>query len=182
VAVALALAYLALAIRQNPWCFAFAIVSAAMYAVIFAGAGLVMQVALQFFFIGTAVYGWRQWRGSKTTPGARVTRWPAVRHAAAIAGVVLVAAVNGALLPEPATGARWVPYADAAIAWGSVLATWLVARKLIEHWWYWVAIDLAATVLYGSQGLHATAALYLLYAMLAVRGYFVWRRDARDAA
>ena len=64
-----------------------------------------------------------------------------------------------------------MPYADAAIAWASVLTTWLVARKLIENWLYWIAIDLVAAALYWSQGLHATAVLYLLYAALAVRGY-----------
>mgnify|MGYP001765334718 CR=1 FL=1 len=182
VAVALALAYLGLAIRQNPWCWAFAVVSAAMYALIFARAGLVMQAALQLFFVGMALYGWRTWRGGRAAPPARVTRWPLLRHATAIAVVVFIATVNGALLPDGDAAARWVPYADAAIAWGSVLATWLVARKLIENWWYWVVIDLAATVLYGSQGLHATAGLYLLYAALAVRGYFAWREDERHVA
>jgi nicotinamide mononucleotide transporter len=178
-AVALALAYLWLAIRQNPWCWAFAVVSAAMYAVIFARAGLEMQAALQGFFIGMAIYGWRTWRGGAAVPPARVSRWPAARHALGIGAVALVTLLNGALLRGEGGDAAWVTYADAAIAWGSVLATWLVARKLIENWWYWVAIDLAASVLYGSQGLHATAVLYVLYAALAVRGYFAWRQDER---
>jgi nicotinamide mononucleotide transporter len=182
VAVALALAYLWLAIRQNPWCWAFAIVSAGMYAVIFTRAGLVMQAALQLFFIGMAIYGWRSWRGGATVPPARVSRWPAARHAVAVGAVALVTLLNGALLSGGHGDAAWVTYADAAIAWGSVLATWLVARKLIENWWYWVVIDLAASVLYGSQGLHATAVLYVLYAALAVHGYFTWRQDERRDA
>lgn len=178
VAVVLALAYLLLAIRQNPWCWAFAIASSSMYCVIFARTGLVMQAALQVFFVAMAVYGWRVWRGGVRSAPAPVRRWPARRHALALGAVALATFVNGRLVADAASGPL-VPYADAAIAWGSVLTTWLVARKVLENWLYWIAIDLAAAVLYGSQGLHATAVLYLLYAGLAVRGFQAWQKDQR---
>lgn len=180
VAVALAIAYLLLAIRQNPWCWAFAITSAVLYFVLFSRAGLVMQAALQVFFVAMAVYGWRQWRGSSTREPARIQRWPPRRHALAMGAVAAVSGVNAWLIADADAGL--VPYADAATAWGSVLATWLVARKLIENWFYWIAIDLVAAGLYWSQGLHATAALYVLYTLLAVRGYQAWRLDERAQA
>jgi nicotinamide mononucleotide transporter len=178
VAVALALAYLLLAIRQNPWCWAFAILSSAMYCVIFFRTGLVMQAALQLFFIAMAIYGWRVWTGSDTSVPAPVRRWPARRHALALCAVAVASVVNGRLTAD-AGASSLVPYADAAIAWGSVLTTWLVARKVLENWLYWIVIDLAAAALYGSQGLHATAVLYLLYSALAVRGYKTWQKDER---
>ena len=175
-AVVLAIAYLLLAIRQNAWCWAFAIASSALYFMLFLRAGLVMQSALQVFFIAMAIYGWRQWRGTATRAPAPIRRWPAQRHVLAVLAVGLATLVNGVLVgPE---GAGVVPYADAGVAWASVLTTWLVARKIIENWLYWIAIDLVAAALYGSQGLHATAALYVLYAALAVRGYLEWRREA----
>ena len=68
--MALALAYLLLAVRQNPWCWACAIASAAIYLVLFARGGLVMQAALQVFYVGMAVYGWRAWRGDGRRYGA----------------------------------------------------------------------------------------------------------------
>jgi nicotinamide mononucleotide transporter len=179
-AVVLAVGYLLLAIRQNPWCWAFAIASAALYLVLFSRAGLVMQASLQVFFVAMAIYGWRQWRGSARREPARIGRWPLRRHAWAMAGVAAVATVNAWLIADD--GAGLVPYADAITAWGSVLATWLVARKLIENWFYWIVIDLAAAALYWSQDLHATAALYVLYTALAVRGYQAWRRDERTQA
>ena len=175
-AVALAIVYLLLAIRQNAWCWAFAIASSALYFMLFLRAGLVMQSALQVFFIAMAIYGWRQWRGTATRAPAPIRRWPAQRHVLALLAVGLATLVNGALVGHE--GAGVVPYADAGVAWASVLTTWLVARKLIENWLYWIAIDVVAAALYGSQGLHATAALYVLYAALAVRGYQAWRREA----
>ena len=63
-AAGLALGYLGFAIRQSAWCWAFAVVSALLYLVVFARAGLVMQAALQVFYVGMSVYGWRSWRGS----------------------------------------------------------------------------------------------------------------------
>ena len=181
VAVVLALAYLLLAIRQNPWCWAFAIASSSMYCVIFTRTGLVMQAALQVFFVAMAVYGWRVWKGGGTVAPAPVRRWPMRWHALALGVVAFATLVNGRLVADAAAGPL-VPYADAAIAWGSVLTTWLVARKVLENWLYWIVIDVAAAVLYGSQGLHATAVLYLLYAGLAVRGFQAWQRDARGHA
>lgn len=177
-AVALALGYLLLAIRQNPWCWAFAVASSLLYLVLFARSGLVMQAALQVFFVAMAAYGWRQWRGGGAAAPARVRRWSLRWHVASIVAVALVAGINGALIAAPGSAA-WVSYTDAAIAWGSVLTTWLVARKVLENWLYWIVIDLAAAVLYASQGLAATAGLYVLYAALAVRGYTAWRADER---
>ena len=174
-AVLLAIAYLLLAIRQNPWCWAFAIVSSVLYLVLFSRAGLVMQSALQLFFIVMALYGWRKWRGTATSAPLPVRCWPWPWHLFALAGVALATVVNGALIARD--GAGLVPYADAGVAWASVFTTWLVARKLLENWLWWIAIDVVAAALYGSQGLYATSALYLLYAALAVRGFQSWRRD-----
>jgi nicotinamide mononucleotide transporter len=175
VAVIFALAYLLLAVRQNPWCWACAIASSAIYLVLFARGGLVMQAALQVFYVGMAVYGWRAWRGGEAGTSRPVSRWSAGRHAKGLGLVLAAMLVNGWLLASAARG--WVPYADAFVAWTSVLATWLVARKVLENWLYWIVADAVAVSLYWSQGFHATAALFVLYVVIAVRGFYVWRAD-----
>lgn len=182
VAAGLALGYLLLAIRQSPWCWAFAIVSAVLYLVVFARAGLVMQAALQVFYVGMAVYGWRAWRGSGSTAPVAISRWTARRHLLAWTAVGAFALVNGAIVGRR-SGGSVVPYVDAAIAWGSVLTTWMVARKVLENWLYWIVVDTVAVALYWHQGFHATAGLYVLYVLIAVRGYLAWRADlARSTA
>lgn len=176
-AVALALAYLLLAIRQNAWCWPFAIASGGLYLWLFARTGLVMQAALQVFYVGMALYGWRAWRGSARQAPARVQRWAPGRHAWLLVAIALLTWGNVAVLGthgrEPL-----VAWADAIIAWGSVLATLLTARKVLENWLYWIVLDLAAALLYAAQGLAATSVLFVLYAALAVLGYARWRRDA----
>ncbi len=175
VAVALALAYLVLAVRQNPWCWAFAIASAGLYFVLFARGGLAMQSALQVFYIGMAVYGWVAWRGGARDPGLAVSRWPAARHLPWLLGVLAVAVLNGRWVAGADGGA--VPYVDALVAWSSVLATWLTARKVLDSWLYWIGIDLVAAALYWSQGFHATSVLFLVYVVIAARGWVAWRAD-----
>ena len=175
VAVALALAYLVLAVRQHIACWIFAATSSAVFLWLFARAGLVMQAALQVFYIAMAAYGWYSWRGGVSAAQASrpVMSWAPVRHLAAIATIVLVSAVNGALSSSDSPAV--VRYLDPLTAWGSVFATWLVARKVLENWLYWIALDLTAAGLYWSQGLVATALLFVLYSGIAVQGYRSWR-------
>jgi nicotinamide mononucleotide transporter len=176
-AVVLALGYVLLAIRQNPWCWSFAIASSALYTVVFARGGLLMQAMLQVFYIAMALYGWRAWRGTATVAPLAIGRMPLRWHALAITTIAAVAALHAVLLGDPALG-RLVPYADSCIAWGSVFATLLETRKILENWLYWVVLDAAAAVLYASQGLLATAVLFVLYSALAIRGYVRWHSDA----
>jgi nicotinamide mononucleotide transporter len=180
VAVLFAFAYLVLAIRQNAWCWACSIVSSAIFLVLFARGGLVMQAWLQVFYVAMALYGWWAWRrvGEGAQPVLAVSRWPLRRHLLAMVVIAVVSVVNGHWVAG-AGGTGAVPYVDALTAWVSVFATWLVARKVLENWLYWIVIDLVAAGLYATQGLHATAVLFVVYSIVAVRGYQQWRADYR---
>jgi nicotinamide mononucleotide transporter len=176
IAVVLALAYVLLAIRQIRWCWPAAAASAAIYFVLFARGGLPMQAALQLFYIAMAAYGWYAWRADHGEPAElRVRSWPARRHALALSAVVLATVANVALLP--AESGLLVAGADAFVAWGSVFATWLTARKVLENWLYWIVFDVVAAILYFAQGFHATAGLFVVYVVLAARGFVAWRAD-----
>jgi nicotinamide mononucleotide transporter len=63
------------------------------------------------------------------------------------------------------------------VTWGSVVTTWMVARRVIENWLYWIVVDAIAAWLYFSQGLLVTTVLFVIYLGIVVRGYFAWRRE-----
>lgn len=107
-----------------------------------------------------------------------VTTWPLRHHALAITVVLLLSAASGWLLARHTDAA--LPYLDSFTTWGAVLATWMVARKLLENWYYWFVIDSAAIWLYLHRGLHLTAALFAVYLVLIVIGYLAWRRSMRQ--
>ena len=69
------------------------------------------------------------------------------------------------------------PWLDSLVTWGSVLITWMVARRVIENWLYWIVVDGIAAYLYYSRGLVATALLFVAYVGIVIHGYMVWRRS-----
>ena len=181
IAVVLAFAYVLLAIRQNRWCWPAAAASAAIYFVLFARGGLPMQAALQVFYIVMAAYGWHAWRSAHGEPAElRVRKWPGRWHVLALSAVLLATALNVRLLPGES--GPFVAGADAFVAWGSVFATWLTARKVLESWLYWIVFDVVAAVLYFAQGFHATAGLFVVYVVLAIQGFVAWRADLARSA
>lgn len=174
-AVALALAYLVLAIRENRWCWPAGIASAALYLVVFYRAGLYMQAALQVFYAAMGVYGWWAWRPAAAGAGVVIHRWPLARHVAAIAGVAVLGLATGYGLERAGTDAA-APYTDSLLTYGAILTTWMVARKLLENWLYWFVIDAVTLALMLQQGLLPTAALFAVYLVLVVVGWREWLR------
>lgn len=174
-AVLLAIAYLWLAIRENVWCWAAGIASSAIYLVLLARVALYLESALQLFYIGVSVYGWRCW--GRPATAVRIRSWAAAEHAGAIAVVAVATIISGALLARYTPAA--LPYVDSFIAWGSIVTTWMVARKILENWLYWFALDSLSVYVYLQRGLWLTAALFVLYLVLIVVGFRAWRRRLR---
>jgi len=171
-AVALAIVYLVLAIRENRWCWPAGFGSSLLYLAVFYGAGLYMESALQVFYASIAVYGWWAWRPQ---PGGGVPltihRWPLRWHGMAAVVIAVLTFSSGSLLARYTDAA--LPYVDSFVTWGAVLTTWMVARKLLENWLYWLVIDGVTLALALDRGLQLTAALFTLYLILVVIG---WRR------
>ena len=178
-AVVLALAYLLLAVRRSQWCWPSAFISTGIYLVLMARAHLYMQTILQVFYLTMAVYGYMQWRQNRDARGVlAVTRWRWHAHATAAAMVLAVSVLNGWILSLH-SDAR-APYLDSFVTWGSVVTTWMVARRVLENWLYWIVVDALAAYLYFDQGLRATALLFLAYIGIVIHGYFAWQRTEQQ--
>ena len=177
-AVVLAIAYLLLAIRQNIWCWAAALLSTCIYLVLFFGARLYMESALQIFYAVMAVYGWSQWRGGDPKGNKlRVSRWPWTRHALAIGAILVLSTGSGRLLMQYSNAA--IPYLDSFTTWASIVTTYMVARKILENWFYWFVIDSASIYLYLDRELYLTALLFCIYLVLIVVGFVEWQKSHR---
>ncbi|MBT5795923.1 MAG: nicotinamide mononucleotide transporter [Porticoccaceae bacterium] len=178
-AVALGVAYLVLAMRENSLCWYCAFFSTALYVWIFGDVSLYMESALNVYYMGMAIYGWFQWqRGGVNHEGLEIVRWTVKQHSLAISTIVLVALVSGYLL-SIGTDAR-LPYLDSLTTWGSILTTVMVARKVLENWLYWIVINTISIYLYLDRGLEQTALMFMLYLVLAILGYYAWRKKYVD--
>lgn len=172
-AVTLGVAYLLLAVRESLWCWYAAFFSTAIYLWLFWQVQLPMESALQLYYLVMAVYGWYQWRhGGSQDSALGISTWRARQHLLAIACVLLASGVSGALLARYTEAA--LPYLDSFTTWGSILTTWMVARKVLENWVYWLVIDSASIWLYLERGLLMTAGLFAVYLVIVCFGWRQW--------
>jgi len=178
VAVFAAIAYLVLAIRQNIWCWLFAAVSTAVYIWLFIVAKLYMESVLNGFYLVMAGYGWYSWStGREGDTEKPVVVWAFGAHAVAITAITVLSLATGWLLSH--TDAAF-PYIDSATTWFAIWATYLVARKVLENWWYWLVIDIVSIFIYWSRDLQLTSLLFCVYVTMIPFGLIAWTRSYRD--
>lgn len=168
--------------RQRLWSWPVGIVNNAAFLILFLGTGLYGNAVLQLIFAGLAVYGWITWlRGradSSATNDLPVTAasW---RGVVVMAGAIVLGTAVGALVLNTGTDST-AAIPDAFILVGSLGATFWQARKTIQHWWVWIAIDIVSVPLYISRGLLLTGLLYMIFLALCVYGLIDWQRKRRS--
>lgn len=172
VAVALGIAYLLLAMKQSLWCWYAAFGSTAIFVWLFWDVSLVMESALNVYYLAMAVYGWWLWRSGAQQQELPIQSWGAKQHLLAIGAVIVISLTSGYLLAENTSAA--LPYLDSFTTWGAVLTTWMVAKKVLENWLYWIVIDGVAIFLYIDRELYLTALLMAVYVVLVIIGWFQW--------
>lgn len=179
VAVIFAIAYLLLAVRENILCWLFAFMSTAIYTVLFWDVSLLMESALNVYYMAMAVFGWYQWtrgghNGDDQPHALAIQSMSNRQHTQVITAIAILTFVSGYLLSEYSSAA-W-PYVDSFTTWASVITTYLVTRKYLQNWLYWIVIDAVSVPLYIDRGLNLTALLFAAYIVIAVFGYLGWRK------
>lgn len=193
VAVASSIAYVILAAQNKILCWLFAFISSALYVYICFSANLYLESVLQLFYVIMAVVGYLFWNRSKkaapsigdgildnpnkivleTKPG--IVKWPAKYHAINLALSTSMAFLLGYLFSVYTDQAS--PYIDASTTVFSLVATFMVTKKVLENWIYWIIIDAVSVYLYFSRELHLTAVLFLVFTVLAIVGYISWKKS-----
>jgi nicotinamide mononucleotide transporter len=165
-----------LSVRQNIWSWPTAIVNVLLYTVVFWNAKLYADMGLQVIYAVLSLYGWYQWLyGGAGRTELRVTRTPP-RIAAILTVVAAVgSALLGALLRHATDAA--LPFMDSFLSSTSLVAQWMMTKKLLENWLVWIAVDVLYVGMFLFKGLYVTAGLYAVFLGLAVRGYLDWRRS-----
>lgn len=167
--------------RQSLWCWPTGILNAALFLVLFMEVRLYADAGLQVVYVALSVYGWWRW----LHPGEQRAELPVTRitpRLAALLGTLTVttAAVMGAAL------VRWtdasLPYWDATTTALSLTAQYLLARKVLESWALWIAVDVLSVGVYLAKDLALTAGLYVIFLCLAARGLYAWRRSMGGVA
>lgn len=173
-AVLFGVAYVVLAARNSVWCWVFGLLSALLWSyATFYLYGLWIDAILQLFYAVMAVVGWWQWSSDEQGQELKISSKPFGVHLRYILlpGLVLSLVIGflfGTYTPAAST------YLDSLSTVFSVVATFLVIRRLIENWFYWIVVDVIYIYIYIQQGAWLFTALMILYIIIAVVGWLKW--------
>jgi len=180
VAVVFGIAYVLLAAKESLWTWFFAFFGTLIYTILFWNGALLSSSLLNFYYMGMAIYGFILWRsGGEKGEELEITQWSLQKNILLIISGLLLALILG-YLSDTYTDANFA-YLDTFVMVFSVLATWMLANKVLENWLYWIVIDSAAIILYWQSGYLATIVLFCFYVILAFYGYSSWLK-AKNAA
>lgn len=169
------LLFLYLEIKQNKWLWPVGLLTSVMYIYVFFVAKLYADMSLQFYYVAISIYGWLVWStGSSKTelPVRRISK----KLCFTLLGVSALIYVFIAFVLVNYTDGS-IPYWDAFTSALSIVATWMLARKILEQWLVWFLVNAVSLGLYIYKGLYPTSILFFFYTVLALVGYLQWKKD-----
>jgi nicotinamide mononucleotide transporter len=174
-AAALGIASVFFSTRQNILAWPTSLLNNAMYGVFFFEQKLYALMGLQAFFGAIAVYGWYEWLfGGEQKTELKVSRTP---PALGLALIGLGAGGTGALVWLLHRTQDANPLVDGSLTAVSLIAQWMMARKLVECWPVWVGVNLVSVPFFFHQANYPTAVQYTVFLFLAMSGWRQWRRS-----
>lgn len=169
------LVYIILAARNNVWCWFWGIISCTFWAYgSYAYYKLYMDALLQLFYVAMGFYGIYQWKyGGTDNQQLPITQMTIEEHALVVLVGTAGGLIFGYLFSYTSAAAT---YPDAFTTVFAILTTFLLVRKKLENWWYWVVIDAAYILLYSARGAYLFALLMVIYVIIAIGAFYQWRR------
>jgi nicotinamide mononucleotide transporter len=169
------LIYLIYSIRGQILLWLFGILSSALYIYVFFRSKIYADMCISIYYVIISIYGWYHWsfttgKKGRDLPVSRLTLKSGI-----ILAIVSVVLFLGIIFVLKNFTNSDIAFWDALITALSVTATWMLARKILEHWLIWIFVDMISVLLYIYKGLYPTVVLYMFYTTLAVLGYNEWK-------
>jgi nicotinamide mononucleotide transporter len=165
-----------LAVRESAWNWPVGVANNLFFLILFWRAKLYADSALQIVYIVISIFGWWNWvRG-----GAGRTELPIGKTVSRTAIQLIVLTVASAalltLLLHRFTDSS-APLGDGVTTALSLIAQYMLSRKLLENWWVWMTADVIYVALYCYKSLYLTAVLYFVFFAMCIAGYARWRKS-----
>ncbi|MEV0073542.1 MULTISPECIES: nicotinamide mononucleotide transporter family protein [unclassified Amycolatopsis] len=177
----LALAVVFLADRRTLWTWPVQVGATILLFSVYVSAHLGGLASRQIAILAISLYGWWAWRRRTDPVNGVVVRTARATERWAMLGAFVVGTVAMALVLQ-ALNASWAPWPDAAIFIGTLVAFGAQGAGLVEFWGVWLVVDAIGVPLQISSGLYFSAAIYLVFAVLVVHGWWNWNRSAKRVA
>jgi len=178
IATLFGIAYVILAAKESLWTWFFAFLGTLIYTIIFWEGALISSSILNFYYMVMAIYGFILWRGGKESKPLEISRYSLSKNITIILIGLVISIILG-YLSDTYLEANFA-YVDAFVMTFSVIATWMLANKILENWLYWMVVDSVGVFLYLKSGYYTTVILFILYVLLSFYGLYSWYRDVSE--
>jgi len=176
----LGLIYIFFSIRQHILTWPIGLLTSLFYIAIFFQSGFYADMGLQVYYVVISIYGWYFWikgKRPKDTAKIPVKTCRKLLWLKIISITVLI--FFGILYILKNYTNSTVPIMDSLTTAFSISATWMMARKYIEHWIIWIFVDIISAGLYIYKNLWPTVILFLVYTVMAFLGFIEWKKDVK---
>lgn len=174
------LLYILLSIKQNIWCWPAGLITSALYIYVFFVTKFYADMGLQVYYLVVSIYGWYHWMfgsKSKKQDDLKISKTNLKMGLVLLVATIILFVVIAYILVKYTDSE--VPYWDSFTTAASFVATWMLARKIIEHWLIWIVVDAVSLGLYVFKGLYPTVILFAVYTVLALLGYIEWKKELK---
>lgn len=179
----LGLIYIYFSIRQNILTWPTGLLTSAFYVVVFLRSGFYADMGLQVYYVVISIYGWYFWlkgkRNVNVTENQLPVRTTSIKIWINLSGIFIIIFVAILYILLKFTDST-VPYLDTLTTALSIVATWMLAKKYIEHWLIWIFVDVLSIGLYIYKSLWPTVILFTVYTAMAFIGYVEWKKDLKQ--
>ena len=170
--------YIILSVKENIWCWITGLISSALLVYVFFISKVYADMGLQVYYVFVSIYGWLNWLyggKSKKHNDLKISRTNVKQGIILFITTVLLFVIIAYILVNYTDSD--IPYWDAFTTAASFVATWMLARKLIEHWLIWIIVDAISVGLYIYKEIYGPLILMAVYTILAVIGYIQWKKS-----
>lgn len=181
VAVFFGIASVFYSMREHIWVYPTGLISTSIYVWICFQYKLYADMGINAYYFGMSIYGWYVWSHPQTQTKILPTTWMSSKEWYWAAWLFLLSYVLLSSVLKAFTDSD-VPYWDSFTTASAFVGMWLMAKKKVENWYFWLLTDLVSIPLYFYKGLILTSFQFLIFTILATMGLIAWIKSAKSYA
>jgi nicotinamide mononucleotide transporter len=174
----LGFAYILFSIRQNLWTWPVGLLTSVLYVWVFLNSKLYADMGLQVYYVAISIYGWYEWVKGKSSDNKEklhISRL-SLKTGLVLAFITILILLLMWVVLKTFTDSP-VPFADSLATSLSIVATWMLVRKILEHWLVWIFVDAFSIGLFWYKDLYPTVILFGIYTFMAAIGFIEWKKE-----